>query len=533
MVAVFNKELLSWYLITLKLKETLESGIPSSPNSGARSTKFPVQQQQELQQEPSESLQITINEDGENLQEEATSPESEWVISIKEKLEQARQDDVASLWAKLSIYKIPHYLRDSSGDDKAYVPQIVSLGPYHHGKRRLRQMDRHKWRSLNRVLKRTNHDVRLYLDSMKEIEERARSCYEGSISLSSNEFVEMLVLDGCFVLELFRGATEGFIELRYSRNDPVFAMRGSMHSIQRDMIMLENQLPLFVLDRLLGIQLGNPDKKGLVANLALRFFDPLMPTDEPLTKSDINKLESSLKSKTTDTFDPLSDQGGLHCLDVFRRGLLRRGPQPAPRIWIKRWSHGHRVADKRRQQLIHCVTELKEAGIKFKKRKTDRFWDIKFKDGILRMPRLLIHDGTKSLFLNLIALEQCHMDCSNDITSYVIFMDNLINSPADVGYLHYQGIIEHWLGSDAEVADLFNRLCQEVVFDINDSYLSPLSEAVNRYYNHRWNTWCASLRHNYFSNPWAIISLVAAVVLLLLTFAQTYYTIYGYYRPAR
>ncbi|KAK4260117.1 hypothetical protein QN277_003274 [Acacia crassicarpa] len=522
MVAVFTKDLLSWYLITLKLKETIGPGNPSCPTSGTRSIEFP-----DPEQKPPESLQIPINEDDE--EEEEKSPDSEWVICIKEKLDQARQDDAASSWAKISIYKIPHYLRDIGGDDKAFVPQIVSLGPYHHGKRRLRQMDRHKWRSLQHVLKRTNHDIKLYLDSMKEIEERARSCYEGPISLSSNEFVEMLVLDGCFVLELFRGATEGFKNLGYSRNDPIFAMRGSMHSIQRDMIMLENQLPLFVLDRLLGIQLGDPNLKGLVANLALRFFDPLMPTGEPVTESEISKLESSLQGNIP--FDPLGDQDGLHCLDVFRRSLLRTGPQRSPKVWIKRWSHSHRVADKRRQQLIHCVTELKEAGIKFRKRKTDRFWDINFKNGILRMPRLLIHDGTKSLFSNLIAFEQSHLDCSNDITSYVIFMDNLINSPADVGYLHYCGIIEHWLGSDAEVAVLFNRLCQEVVFDINNSYLSPLSVALNRYYDHRWNTWRASLKHNYFSNPWAIISFVAAVVLLLLTFAQTYYTIYGYYRP--
>lgn len=245
MVAVFNKELLSWYLITLKLKETLESGIPSSPNSGNRSTEFPQQQQ-----EPTEALQVVINEDGEKFEEEPNSPTSEWVVTIKEKLDEAGQEDVASSWSKLSIYKIPHYLRDGSGDDKSFAPQIVSIGPYHHGKKRLRPMDCHKWRSLNHVLKRTKHDIELYLNSMKEIEERARSCYEGPISLSSNEFVEMLVLDGCFVLELFRGATEGFKQLGYSRNDPVFAMRGSMHSIQRDMIMLENQLPLFVLDRL-------------------------------------------------------------------------------------------------------------------------------------------------------------------------------------------------------------------------------------------------------------------------------------------
>lgn len=98
-------------------------------------------------------------------------------------------------------------------------------------------------------------------------------------------------------------------------------------------------------------------------------------------------------------------------------------------------------------------------------------------------------------------------------------------------YLHDRGIIEHWLGNDKEVADLFSRLCQEVVFDFNNSYLSGLSDRVNKYYNSRWNTWSATLKHSYFSNPWAIISLVAAVFLLILTFAQTFYSVYSYYRP--
>ncbi|MBA0803168.1 hypothetical protein Gohar_013412 [Gossypium harknessii] len=532
MVAVFNKELLSWYLITLKLRETVESGLPRLSAGTNKSLDLAQVHEHHLQKQqqhqPSDCLQVPINADDENCQEADTPPESEWIISIKEKLEQARQDDAAGSWERLSIYRVPHYLRE--GDIKSYVPQFVSLGPYHHGKKRLRQMDQHKWRSLHRVLKRTNQEIQVFLDSMKELEERARACYEGTITLSSNEFVEMLVLDGCFVLELFQGAAVGFQRLGYARNDPVFAMRGSMHAIHRDMIMLENQLPLFVLDRLLGIQLGEPDQKGKVAKLAIRFFDPLMPTDEPLTKSDMNRLGSSMRH--TDTFDPFSDLGGLHCLDVFRRSLLSSGPKPVPRNWLKKRSNAIRVADKRRQQLIHCVSELREAGIKFRKRKTDRFWDIKFKNGILRIPRLLIHDGTKSLFLNLIAFEQCRIDCSNDITSYVIFMDNLINSHEDVAYLHYFGIIEHWLGSDAEVADLFNRLCQEVVFDINDSYLSQLSEDVNRYYNHKWNAWRAALKHRYFNNPWAIVSFFAACILLVLTFAQTFYGVYGYYRPS-
>lgn len=72
---------------------------------------------------------------------------------------------------------------------------------------------RHKWRALNKVLKRLKQRIEMYTNAMRELEEKARACYEGPISLSSNEFTEMLVLDGCFVLELFRGTVEGFTEI--------------------------------------------------------------------------------------------------------------------------------------------------------------------------------------------------------------------------------------------------------------------------------------------------------------------------------
>ncbi|KAJ6378527.1 hypothetical protein OIU78_028713 [Salix suchowensis] len=525
MVAVFDNEFVGWFLITLKLREAVRSAVAGAPR-----LKFPEQPQQEQkkqQQTPSDSLQIVIKGDGKNHEDEETrSPDFDWVQSIKKQIEQAGQEDDVDSWSKLSIYRVPHYLREV--DSKAYVPRVISLGPYHHGKKHLRKMDKHKWRCLHHVMQRPNQDIKLYLDTAREMEAKARSCYEGPINLSSNEFVEMMVLDGCFMLELFRGDAEGFKKLGYPRNDPVVA---SMYFIKRDMIMLENQLPLFVLDRFLRLHLNNSYQKGLLAQLALEFFDPLTPT--PMTKSEI-------PSGIAASFDPLSLED-LHCLDVFRKSLLRPGPKRRSvqgglhclhvfrksllRLWPKRPS------DQGDHQSIHCVTELREAGIKFRKWKTDRFWDVKFKKGILRVPSLLIDDGTKSLFLNLIALEKCHIGCGNKITSYVVFMDSLINSPEDVAYLHYRGIIEHGLGSDADVADLFNQLCQQVVFNINDSYLSQLFKDVNGYYNQKWNTWRASLKHKYFSNPWAIISLFAAVVLLLLTLAQTFFGVYAYYRP--
>ncbi|KAJ4817888.1 hypothetical protein LUZ62_030454 [Rhynchospora pubera] len=571
MVAVFNKELLSWYLITLKLRETVDLNIsksgPSTPSNPPTTPiptlPIPYSQPQILrltngeshhdreiipdsdpnpnlnQEQKEETLALLehappqINTGIRTVQSLPTIPRSPcdtWVIYIREKLKEAKDEEDRNPWSKLSIYRVPKSLRE--GDEKSYVPQVVSIGPYHHGKKKLREMEPHKWRAVHRVLERHQHDIHRYIDAIQPLEERVRSCYEGRIAMRSNDFLLSLVLDGIFILELFIGATSrnGFVELGYSLHDPVFAMRGVMHTVQRDMIMLENQIPLFVLDRLLATQLGRPDQPTRIAELVFCFFDPLMPTDEPLQQRDRDRMETSVNG----TFDPLCDVG-LHCLDAFRRSLLRTSPkpQPPPRSIWRKWSATRRVADKRRQQFIHCVSELREAGIRCRKRKTDRFWDIQFdNNGTLQIPRILIHDGTKSLFLNLIAFEQCHLDTSsNTITSYVIFMDNLINTEEDVRYLHDRGIIEHWLGNDKEVADLFSRLCQEVVFDFNNSYLSGLSDSVNKYYSSRWNTWSASLKHNYFSNPWAIISFVAAVVLLLLTFAQTFYNVYAYYRP--
>ncbi|CAA0385431.1 unnamed protein product [Arabidopsis thaliana] len=369
-----------------------------------------------------------------------------WVISLNDKMK-TLGDNATTSWDNLCIYRVPPYLQEN--DTKSYMPQIVSIGPFHHGHKHLMPMERHKWRAVNMVMARTKHDIKMYIDAMKELEEKARACYQGPINMKRNEFIEMLVLDGVFIIEIFKGTSEGFQEIGYAPNDPVFGMRGLMQSIRRDMVMLENQLPWSVLTGLLHLQ--RPDVLDKVdVRLFQPFFQPLLPTREVLT-----------------------EERGLHCLDVLRRGLLQSSGTS---------DEDMSMVDKQPQQLIHCVTELRNAGVEFMRKETGHFWDIEFKNGYLKIPKLLIHDGTKSLFLNLIAFEQCHIKSSKKITSYIIFMDNLINSSEDVSYLHHYGIIENWLGSDSGVSDLFNGLCKEVIFDPNDGYLSELSGEVNIYY---------------------------------------------------
>ncbi|XXG56219.1 hypothetical protein AAC387_Pa03g3696 [Persea americana] len=91
MVAVFHKELLSWYLITLKLKETVEAGIPKQPEQqGQNQTSAP---------------QVDDNDD------QSRPTNSEWIITIREKLEEASQEEQSNPWAKLCICRVPRWLR--------------------------------------------------------------------------------------------------------------------------------------------------------------------------------------------------------------------------------------------------------------------------------------------------------------------------------------------------------------------------------------------------------------------------------------
>ena len=79
--------------------------------------------------------------------------------------------------------------------------------------------------------------------------------------------------------------------------------------------------------------------------------------------------------------------------------------------------------------------------------------------GYLWLPPITVDDSTRPVFLNLIAYEMC-LDFQNDfaITSYVSFLDSLIDEPSDVKLLRNAGILYNYLGSDDEVAQVFNEI---------------------------------------------------------------------------
>ncbi|KAG2726619.1 hypothetical protein I3760_01G122200 [Carya illinoinensis] len=175
---------------------------------------------------------------------------------------------------------------------------------------------------------------------------------------------------------------------------------------------------------------------------------------------------------------------------------------------------------------IPNATEVREAGVKFKAKKRTIF-AINFCNGVLEISPLRIDDHTETFLQNLIAHEQCspYID-SNYVTDYVRIFDDLIDSPKDVKLLRRKGIIENFVGTDEVASAMINKLCSQVMFSTINSIYDKTSIDMNSHCTNSWNVWMAMLWHKYFDSPWALLSLLAAMLLLGLAIIQTIFSIF-------
>jgi hypothetical protein len=173
-------------------------------------------------------------------------------------------------------------------------------------------------------------------------------------------------------------------------------------------------------------------------------------------------------------------------------------------------------------ELLPSATRLIEAGIKFKRGTSQSILDIKFEDGVLKIPPLIIDATTETVFRNLISYEQSLPNCDDSFTSYAIFLDNLIITTKDMDILCESQIIDNWL-NPVDATQLFNKLYNDTAC-ANYCYADLCGE-VNRFRKRHWPRWRAVLVRNYFNTPWAVLSTSAAIILLILTLLQTLYGI--------
>ncbi|XP_048133591.1 UPF0481 protein At3g47200-like [Rhodamnia argentea] len=436
------------------------------------------------QLERSAHVSVTIespnNEDHSNGKHCSRPENKKLARSIRKKLR-----NLPSQSSKCCIFRVPEKLRQ--GYEVAYMPRVIAIGPYHHNDPGLKRMEDHKLRYLQSFL-RHNMNIRLE-DCFERIrcwEDHIRSCYDGPIELDSDEFAEMTLLDGFFVIQLFLM----FQNPRWRLDgDRIFGKPRILDEVRRDMTLLENQMPFFAIERLFEMAYGSHQKhlSGLL-ELAYGFFRP---------STNIEELPEAVMESEVQ-----------HFLDAIRLLYLptARKPPSESEDEIK---------------FIPSATELVAAGVKLKRGTSQRLFDIKFKKGKLEIPRLKFYYSTESCFRNIIAFEQCYYQNDRYLIDYMTFMDHLVNTPDDAKLLINKGIIENWLGNENAAADLINTLCKETFQRSSNTYFSSLRGELDAHCRKPHNKWKATFKRNYCSSPWAVLSIIAAVVLLTLTIVQT------------
>jgi hypothetical protein len=392
------------------------------------------------------------------------------------------------------IYKAPAALCDSNR--ASYTPRVISIGPFHHGSEKLMPMEIQKQRYLKEFCKRlrgkTKESLKVLWRTIEDLEDDIKRRYAAdTFDFSKDQFVKMILFDAVFIFELFLKNEEDMRDDKRYQDDFIIGKPWLRAAIQRDLILLENQLPFFILEKL--YRLAIDERKANYSSfldLSCHYFE----------KYGMNKT----KPGETKHYE------ALHFTDLVRHFLSFKHPKlESP--------------DGKQIKNLYSATMLHQAGIKFKELPDECLLDIRawketentVKKGELHMPPLEIDNSTECLFRNLMALEQCHYPTEEFICRYVKLLDFLVDDKKDVDLLIENKVIVSRLGDSKAVAELINKLCLEIV-EVTSGY-DALSQLLNDYYESSWNKNKAYLVSVYFHNVWIGTGTVIGLIILAIT----------------
>ncbi|KAM7493005.1 hypothetical protein LguiB_027614 [Lonicera macranthoides] len=396
------------------------------------------------------------------------------------------------------------YLQSSSYTHGAKSRGLCASGcfyrPFSLQKKELQVMEEHKLRYIKVFLTRTNKNLDDFISEVKRLENRARKFYSEKIALSVEDFVKILIIDSFFILETMIG-----VQQNHYRNQ-IFYFPNHSTDFKTDLFLLENQIPFFVLDKLFELaSLGDSSMtflKVCVDYIALNII-PRTDSSKMLTK--VQEYLGSPNHKIK------------HFVDLLRIFHLPSNLETAQ-------ENVDETAQENVDELITIpnAVQLQEAGVQLLMvSSSDSLLDIKFTNGMLEIPVLIVHKYFKLIMSNIFVLEKYHYPYESYIGHYASFMQMLVDTDKDADLLIQNGIIKDWVGGSSNVADLFSKVGDEVWNHIPSYYLYDISERLNKYCNVARHKWMASFKRDYCSSPWIIASTIAAVMLLILTFLST------------
>ena len=142
---------------------------------------------------------------------------------------------------------------------------IISIGPFHISKKNLQIMEKFKVRYLKSFTARANIKLENLVSAVREMEDRIYCCYaETSLGMKRDDFLKVILVDAIFILELFfRWVNREWDDL---------LTKDQLTFMKYDLVLLENQLPFFVLEKLFNLIYPNGLNSSSLIDLTFKFF---------------------------------------------------------------------------------------------------------------------------------------------------------------------------------------------------------------------------------------------------------------------
>ncbi|BBM97029.1 hypothetical protein MPTK1_1g02470 [Marchantia polymorpha subsp. ruderalis] len=191
---------------------------------------------------------------------------------------------------------------------------------------------------------------------------------------------------------------------------------------------------------------------------------------------------------------------------------------------------------------IPTASKLRKAGIAVKglSQKHAMIWDYKMEQGLftdtLWIPKLDIWDSTANSLRNLLLMEQGVQSLLyrewQPLMEYLAILKQLVDTREDVVILcgnTNDYVILNMVGDAGIVAKLINDLDRGCWSEKQSRRFLEFCKEVRQCCNRRRKRWLWQFVETYLNKPWKIASLLAAILLLVLTALQTIYSMLSFY----
>ncbi|XP_057545750.1 putative UPF0481 protein At3g02645 [Amaranthus tricolor] len=482
--------------------------------------------------------------------------EHRWVKQIQQIFDEEIEDESEN---EASIYDVPKALRDTNPN--AYTPQLVAIGPYHYMCPKLQEMERYKLCSAKRFqnLKQGSCTTKLHsvVDQFMIIERRIRACYPKNSNIKPETLAWMMAIDAVFVLEI----CDVYCVKEEKMLFPIISKMVDYNAILRDIIMLENQIPMFVLRQILDFQFQSSDSSDTTLDLILnglwKHLSPFKMLNCKQIRSSgcehiLDYIYKCLVPKVEDQIVEIYDEqetndeermvctllsrlmellGQIHLKLVLQLPLIFVCSLPGFTIFQalllthKDSFQDHVISQSIQDNLVEEITipsvkELSESGVIFMPTNGD-IMTINFDDKSkkLYLPTVSIDMNTEILLRNLVAYEASTCSGPSILARYIELMNGIIDTKDDVRLLRERGIILNYLKSEDEVANLWNGMSKSLRLT-RVPLLDQVIENVNKYYKRNWKVILYKFIRAYVMNSCKILATLLVSLILLSLILQ-------------